>query len=155
MSDLVESSKAERKAMRPRMRALLTFLPNLLKLLYRLLKDSRVSRADKAILVGTIIYVISPLDFIPDFIPFIGQVDDIYLVAIALLRLINRTSEEVVSDHWDGEVDIKSLVTTIANVAQFFLPQRLRNVLTGQLERPAPVADFDEYAKKRNADKAE
>ena len=152
MSDIVEYPKPERKQIRSRMRSLITFLPNLLKLLYRLLVDARVSRTDKAILAGTILYVISPIDFIPDFIPFIGQVDDMYLIAIALLRLLNRVPEDVVRDHWDGEGDIKSLVTTVSHVAQYFLPRRLRNVLAEKLEPRARVTDFKSYADKRGSE---
>ena len=153
MSDIIEYPKAERKMARSQMRSLLTLLPDLLKLLYRLVRDARVAKADKLILAGTIIYVISPLDLIPDFIPFIGQVDDIYLVAIALIRLINNTSADVVQEHWDGRGDIKSLISTTSNIAQFFLPKRLRNVLVGKLERPVPVANFQAFAEKRAGEK--
>src|SRR4051812_18533642 len=82
------------------------FIPNLMKLLYALLRDPRVSQADKAIVAGVIIYVIVPIDVIPDFIPFIGQVDDAYLVAISLLRLLNRADRSVILDHWKGKPDI-------------------------------------------------
>jgi uncharacterized membrane protein YkvA (DUF1232 family) len=153
MSDVIEYPKAERKQMRSSMRSLISFLPNLLKLLYRLMVDARVSATDKTILAATIIYVISPLDFIPDIVPFIGQVDDMYLVGIALLRMLNRTPEEVVQKHWDGGGDIKSLASTISRVAQFFLPRRVRNILVGEVERPAPVADFQTYAEKRTNEK--
>lgn len=150
MSDLVKSNLEERRVVRSRMRSLIGFLPNLLKLLYRMMLDARVSRADKAVLAGTILYVLAPLDFLPDFIPFIGQVDDVYLVAIALLRFINRAAEDVVTDHWDGSVNIKSLVLTISNLAHFFLPARLRNVLVGNIEKSGEVADFASFAKKRS-----
>lgn len=116
------------------MRELLLFIPNLLKLLYGLLKDPRVSQADKAIVAGVIIYVIVPIDVIPDFIPFIGQVDDAYLVAISLLRLLNRADRRIVLDHWTGEPDIKELVSNIAKIADFFMPKRLKNVLHGRIE---------------------
>src|SRR5215471_13454487 len=89
----------QRREMKSRMKELLLFIPNLLWLLFGLLRDERVSRADKAILAGTILYVISPLDIIPDFIPFIGQVDDAYLIGIALIRLMNRTDVEVYREH--------------------------------------------------------
>ena len=99
-----------------------------------LMRDLRVSSADKAILAGTIIYVIAPIDVIPDFIPFIGQIDDSYLVAISLLRLLNRANRSVVLDHWKGGYDIKELVTSISRVAEFFLPKRMKKVLQGRIE---------------------
>src|SRR6185503_19330200 len=128
------SERKERKEKKAKMRELLLFIPNLMKLLYGLLRDPRVSSADKAILAGTIIYVIAPIDVIPDFIPFIGQIDDAYLVAISLLRLLNRAKRNVVLDHWKGGYDIKELVTSISRVAQFFLPKRLKKVLEGRIE---------------------
>jgi len=126
--------------MKARMMELLLFIPNLLWLLLGLLRDNRISRADKAILAGTILYVISPLDIIPDFIPFIGQVDDIYLIAISLLRLLNRADRETVRDHWKGSIDIKELVTSISLAAEYFLPRRIKNVLRGRIERPSAEA---------------
>jgi uncharacterized membrane protein YkvA (DUF1232 family) len=116
------------------MRELLLFIPNLIKLLVDLLRDPRVSQADKAILAGIIMYVIVPLDVIPDFIPFIGQVDDSYLMAIAIMRLLNRADRHVVMEHWDGSRDIKQLVESISTVAEYFLPKRLKNVLRGRIE---------------------
>ena len=125
---------SERKAKRAKMRELLLFIPNLLGLLLGLLKDARVSKSDKAILAGIIMYVIVPLDIIPDFIPFIGQVDDVYLLAISILRLLNRADRRVVMDHWRGGTDIKELVDSVSKIAEFFLPSRVKNVLRGKIE---------------------
>jgi len=126
--------------MKSRMKELLLFIPKLLWLLFGLLRDERVSRADKAILAGTILYVISPLDIIPDFIPFIGQVDDAYLIAISLMRLLNRTDAEVFREHWKGSIDLKDLVTSISTAAEYFLPSKIKNVLRGRIERPSAEA---------------
>ena len=91
------------------MQNFLMFLPNMVVLLGRMLKDVRVPTAEKALFLAAIVYVISPLDFIPDVFPFIGQVDDIYVVALTLLRLLNRTDAEIVREHWSGGGDIASL----------------------------------------------
>ena len=64
----------------------------------------------------------------------VGQVDDIYLIAIAIIRLLNRAEGKVVMEHWKGGVYIKSLVTNIARVAEFFLPKKIKNVLRGRIE---------------------
>lgn len=122
------------RKMKRKMRELLLFIPNLLGLLVGLLRDERVSHADKAILAGVIMYVIVPLDIIPDFIPFIGQIDDSYLLAISILRLLNRADSRVVMDHWKGERDIKELVESISKIAEFFLPKPIKNVLRGRIE---------------------
>jgi uncharacterized membrane protein YkvA (DUF1232 family) len=124
----------QRRTMRKKMKDLLLFIPNFMKLLFDLLRDSRVSSADKAIVAGTILYVISPIDVIPDFIPFIGLVDDSYLIAISVLRLLNRADRSIILDHWQGSHDIKELVGNLSKVASFFLPDRIKNVLHGRIE---------------------
>jgi uncharacterized membrane protein YkvA (DUF1232 family) len=125
---------SKRKKKIASMKSFFLFIPNLVRLLVELLRDPRVSSADKAILAGTILYVIAPIDVIPDFIPFVGLVDDSYLIAISTLRLLNRAEYPIVMDHWKGEHNIKELVTNIAGVAEYFLPKRLKNVLRGRIE---------------------
>ena len=123
------TKQRQRREMKSLMMELLLFIPNLVWLLFGLLRDERVSRADKAILAGTILYVISPLDLIPDFIPFIGQVDDAYLIAISLMRLMNRTDGQVFREHWKGSIDLKDLVTSISMAAAALRQDRGRNTV--------------------------
>jgi len=126
--------KIKRREAKGRMGNFLMFLPNMVMLLGRLLKDARVPTAEKALFLGAIVYVISPLDFIPDILPFIGQVDDIYVVALTLLRLVNRSDASVVREHWSGGGDIVSLSDSIASIAPMLLPKRVTKVLTSKVE---------------------
>jgi uncharacterized membrane protein YkvA (DUF1232 family) len=130
--------RAARKNAKGRMRNFLSFLPNMVRLLGRLLKDSRVPTAEKALFLAAIVYVVSPLDFIPDVFPFIGQVDDLYMVALSLLRMINRTDDRVVREHWSGGGDIVSLAGSIASIAPILLPQRVTRVLSSRVEMAPP-----------------
>src|SRR5688572_11884611 len=79
-------------------------LPKFLKLLWGLYRDGRVSTFDKALVIATIGYIVVPLDLVPDFIPLLGQIDDLYLLALALDRLLNNAGVDVLLDHWEGEV---------------------------------------------------
>ena len=126
--------RTEKRALRGRMGNFLMFLPNMAKLLGRLLKDVRVPTAEKALFVGAIIYFISPIDLIPDIFPFIGQVDDIYVIALTLLRLVNRTDERIVREHWSGGGDIVALADSIASIAPMLLPKRVSRVLSSNVE---------------------
>lgn len=126
--------KIKRREAKGRMGNFLMFLPNMVMLLGRLLKDARVPTAEKALFLGAIVYVISPLDFIPDVLPFIGQVDDIYVVALTLLRLVNRSDASVVREHWSGGGDIVTLSDSIASIAPMLLPKRVTKVLTSKVE---------------------
>src|ERR1700682_3733075 len=112
--------------MKQRMKNLLLFIPNLVLLCARLLSDPRVPRTEKALLAGAIIYAIIPFDLIPDMIPFVGQLDDAYLIAMTLLRLMDRTDPQVLREHWNGGGDIVQLVESMAMLSAKFLPRRIR-----------------------------
>jgi uncharacterized membrane protein YkvA (DUF1232 family) len=133
--------RREKSEIKARLKSLLMFLPNMVLLLSRLARDRRVPTAEKALLVAAIIYVISPLDLIPDVFPFIGQVDDLYVVALVVLRLVNRTDESVVRQHWPGGGDIVALADSIASIAPKFLPKRIARVITSRVEL-APAGEF-------------
>ena len=119
---------------RRRMKNLLMFLPNMIALCGRLLTDRRVPRTERALFAGAIIYAIMPLDLIPDVIPFVGQIDDAYLIALTLLRLIQRTDEGVVREHWRGGGDIVQLAESMASLAPQLLPRRIHRVLSSRVE---------------------
>ncbi len=109
-------------------------VPKFLKLLYGLLKDKRVPLKDKTILAASIAYLLNPVDFIPDMIPFFGMVDDLYLVALALLRLLYHTDEEVLRDHWEGEEDIVAVIKKIVELGSKILPPKVREAVLGTFE---------------------
>jgi len=131
--------------LRSRMKNLLLFLPNLLLLCARLMVDPRVPATERVLVAGAILYVLIPFDFIPDMLPFIGQVDDAYLISITLLRLMTVTDPRVVREHWRGGGDVVELVGSMALIAKKFLPKKLRRVLTAHVEMkgsfPGVLAD--------------
>jgi uncharacterized membrane protein YkvA (DUF1232 family) len=131
-------TRKEKSQLKERMTSFVMFLPNLFTLLGRLIKDNRVPLTEKALFAAAIVYVVMPLDFIPDVFPFIGQVDDIYLVALTLLRLLNRTDESIVRQHWSGGGDIVSLANSIASLAPALLPKRVTRVLSAKVEMASP-----------------
>ena len=113
---------------------LLLFIPNMLLLCARLLTDSRVPGTERALVAGAIVYAIVPFDLIPDMIPFVGQMDDAYLIALTLLRLMERTDPRIVREHWSGGGDVVELVGAAAMLASKFLPKPIRRVLTSRVE---------------------
>ena len=141
--------KRDKRALRGRMGNFLMFLPNMARLLGRLLKDARVPTAEKALFVAAIVYFVSPIDLIPDIFPFIGQVDDIYVIALTLLRLVNRTDERVVREHWSGGGDIVALADSVASIAPMLLPKRVSRVLSSKVEL-APAGKILQSITKRD-----
>lgn len=144
-----EGRKIKKREAKGRMKNLLMFLPNMFTLLGRLIKDSRVPLTEKTLFAAAIVYVIMPLDFIPDVIPFIGQVDDVYLVALTLLRLINRTDESVIREHWKGGGDIVGLANSAASLAPLLLPKRVSRVLSSKVELTPDINLITDIAKNK------
>ena len=122
-----------RLELKRRMKTLIMFLPNMVLLCARLMMDPRVPKTERALVAGAIVYAVMPFDFIPDFLPFIGQVDDIYLISLTLLRLVNRTDASIVREHWCGTSDVVPLLESVANLAPRFLPKSVRRVLESQI----------------------
>jgi uncharacterized membrane protein YkvA (DUF1232 family) len=145
----VKPTRKEKSELKDRMKNLLMFLPNMVKLFGRLLTDKRVPTTEKILVVGAIVYVIMPLDFIPDVIPFAGQVDDLYLVALTLLRLLSQTDAKVLSEHWTGGGDIASLADSVANIAPMLLPKRVSRVLSAKVELTPAVKTLTEVVEKK------
>lgn len=106
-------------------------LPNFLRLLGGLLADARVTVLDKLLVAGAFAYILLPLDYVPDFIPFLGEVDDIFLLVMALQRLIANAGRAVLVDHWMGDPkDLSALnLERVLTAAAFFLPRRVRRRL--------------------------
>lgn len=140
MEKTAKPTRRKKSESKGRMKNFLMFLPNMFALIGRLIKDARVPVAEKTLFAAAIIYVIMPLDFIPDVFPFIGQVDDIYLVALVLLRLLNRTDADVIRENWSGGGDIVGLANSVANLAPMFLPKRVSRALSSNIEL-APEAE--------------
>lgn len=74
-------------------------LPDFVKLFFRLLADRRVGWFAKAILLGALVYVVSPLDFLPDLAPVIGQLDDLSLFLLAARMFISMVPQPVIQEH--------------------------------------------------------
>ena len=129
-----QAANISRQGRRPRSGAkrtvmsVITMLPNYLKLLYGLLRDGRVQALDKMLVVGAIAYILLPLDFIPDWIPFLGEVDDVFVLMTALERLMANAGRSVLLQHWDGHPSELSAARLgqIVSAAAFFLPSRMR-----------------------------
>ena len=106
-------------------------LPSYVRLLFGLLSDRRVSTLDKALVAAAVAYILTPVDFIPDFIPFLGEVDDVFLLVTALQRLIMNAGRPVVMQYWVGDPsDLKAMnLRQVLTAAAFFLPRRVRRRL--------------------------
>ena len=106
------------------LRDLVLLLPQLAGLIARLLGDARVSGRVKAVLGVAAVYLASPIDFIPDFIPGLGYLDDAVLVAIVLDGLLNHVDREILLEHWPGDPVTLDRTARVAARLAGWVPRR-------------------------------
>jgi uncharacterized membrane protein YkvA (DUF1232 family) len=105
-------------------------LPNIVKLLNRLLRDRRVPMRRKAFIGAVLVYVVSPVDLIPDFVIGIGRLDDLVLVSLAIDHLMAGAGEDIVRSHWDGSEDGLDLVRSVFAWGAAIIPDGVRRLLS-------------------------
>ena len=87
-------------------RELAAAIPNLLVLFRGLLRDPRVPRGPKIWLVVAVIWIASPIDLVPEFIPVLGPADDLIVAALVLRHVLKRTDRSLLAEHWRGDPTI-------------------------------------------------
>ncbi len=79
------------------------FLPACVTLLRRLRTDPRVPRSAKVAIAIAIVWVLSPIDLIPEFVPIVGPLDDIVVVILVLRYAARRIPREALEEGWPGD----------------------------------------------------
>ena len=92
-------------------------LPDLVRLLKGLARDPRVSRGSKWMLGFAALWVVSPIDLIPEFIPVAGPLDDIVVVALVLRHVLKKAGRQVVTDHWTGDPAVLERILRLSGAA--------------------------------------
>ena len=107
----------------------LLLLPNVVKLLYRLSRDSRVPRRRRITMGLVAAYLVSPIDLIPDAVPVLGGIDDLLIMAFAVDYLLEASPDEVIEEHWDGSEDGLEVVRGLAAWGVEMLPDRIKRLV--------------------------
>ncbi|HSK97024.1 MAG TPA: DUF1232 domain-containing protein [Euzebyales bacterium] len=111
----VDADAAERTLSDPV--AALVFVKDVALLLKDCALDARVPRQVKWVLGVVALYLLSPVDLVPDVIPILGQLDDLGLALWALRRLLQAAGPAVVHDLWRGSDDGLALVLSVAGMS--------------------------------------
>jgi uncharacterized membrane protein YkvA (DUF1232 family) len=82
---------------------LATVLPACATTARRLRRDPRVPRRAKVAVVFALLWVLSPIDLIPEFLPIIGPLDDVLVVALAFRYAARRVPRDVLFEAWPAE----------------------------------------------------
>ena len=108
------------------MKALLRAVPDLARLLARLVVDPVLPRSAKIALAAAVLYLASPIDLVPDFIPFLGYVDDLLLAAVVLDGILNFVDRRLVLRYWPGTPASLDRLGRAAAALAVWVPRRLK-----------------------------
>jgi uncharacterized membrane protein YkvA (DUF1232 family) len=104
-------------------------LPRFGLLLGRLIADPRVPLSRKLYLGGTVAYLVSPVDLIPEIVPIAGWADDAILIAFALGQLLASIPDQVLDELWPGPAESLESVRKVLDFATDLIPTQVRNLL--------------------------
>lgn len=108
------------------MRELLRALPMIGRAVIRLAADPTLPRAAKIALGAAALYLASPIDLVPDFIPFLGYLDDLLLAAIVLDGVLNYVDRSLVLRYWPGRPESLEKVARVARALSAWVPARVK-----------------------------
>ena len=91
-------------------------IPDVLALFRGLLADPRTPVVSKIVVGLGFLYLVNPLDLIPEFIPVIGPFDDVIVTALVLRHLLKRAGRETVTAHWRGDPATLATVLRLAGI---------------------------------------
>lgn len=95
-------------------RELAMLVPNLVRLFRGLLGDARVPLPAKVALGLGLLWLASPIDLIPEFIPVAGPLDDVIVAALVLALVSRAAGRDVVRSHWHGDPTILARLLRLA-----------------------------------------
>jgi hypothetical protein len=107
-------------------------LPRLGLLIPKVIADDRTPMRMKLALAGLGVYLISPWDFIPDFIPIFGQLDDLAAVLLLVDGTLNQVDDVILLDNWTGDVKTLHRLQSLARLISSWVPDRVKSVLFGR-----------------------
>lgn len=113
------------------MRALLRALPDLLRLVARLAGDPTLPRSAKIALGAAVLYLASPIDLVPDFVPALGYADDVLLAAILVDGILNHVDRALVLRCWPGTGESLDRLARVARALAAWVPRGLQSRVFG------------------------
>jgi uncharacterized membrane protein YkvA (DUF1232 family) len=139
----------------PRLIRYLKVLRDFVRLLFGLLVDPRVDRKVKIFAGSVLVYVFSPIDFIPElFTGLFGMLDDFVLSALAINVILNWVDPEIVKSHWQGQGDLLQTIQKAVKNAEILVPEAILKKIEGWIGKHAvraivPVQPAPPAPKKR------
>lgn len=106
---------------------MIQFGKNILQFLKDVANDERIPPQDKKVLLALIALLISPFDLIPDWIPVLGQLDDLVIIALILDYFFNKLDSEILLSHYPWGMKSFASLRRYARFVAMLTPGMLKN----------------------------
>jgi len=107
-----------------------------MKFLKGLFSDERLPQRDKIVLILLSVLVVSPFDFIPDWFPIIGQLDDLVMIGLISDYIFHYLDDEIPLSHWPHQLKYFVWLKTFFTPFAFLAPKMIRKKLFKFKPRP-------------------
>ncbi len=108
------------------MKTMLRALPDIARMIARLVADPVLPRAAKIALAAAVVYLASPIDLIPDFIPFVGYLDDLLVAAVIVDGILNYVDRALILRYWPGGPGSLDKAARAARILSWWVPRRVK-----------------------------
>jgi len=108
------------------MMRLLRAIPDVIRVIGRLVGDPVLPRGVKIALGAALAYLLSPIDLIPDFVPLVGYLDDVLLAAVVVDGLLNYVDRRIVLKYWPGTPQSLDKIGRAARLLSVWVPRRFK-----------------------------
>jgi uncharacterized membrane protein YkvA (DUF1232 family) len=108
------------------MKVLLKSLPDVARMIARLVRDPVLPTGAKIALAAALAYLASPVDLLPDFIPILGYLDDVLLVSVLIDGILNYVDRGLVLRYWPGTPESLDKLARAARILAVWVPRRVK-----------------------------
>ena len=91
--------------------------------------DSRIPSRDKKVVLALVAYIVSPIDLIPDWIPILGALDDIIVLAIILDYFFNVLDQDILLSHFPWNMKRFTRIRRVARTITILTPSPIKQLI--------------------------
>lgn len=101
----------------------------LIEFLTDLAEDQRIPLQNRIVLGGLVLYLLTPIDIVPDFIPILGWLDDVFVFLLILDYVFNSADTDLILGHYPWNKKNFKKMKTYAQRLSFLVPPSVKNFL--------------------------
>ena len=116
-----------------------------------LAEDERIPMRNRVVLGGLLVYLLTPVDIIPDFVPILGWLDDAFLLVVVMDYVFNSADTEIILEHYPWSKSHFTRMKTYAERLSWLVPSVVKKVLFKEANRLSLTSSAAEIKQKAGA----